>query len=251
IDEIYLQTKNKTLGDFIYAREYHKAVTSYGYNWFEPYKDSEGRLKYYVDPDNRIRCGIVQIINTGRNAMFDPNLQQLPGKGNIDYHHQKVMEIIRARNKDKKQKWRHREAFVPKRGHVFIICDFSGQEIGIMAAMSNEKIWIDAMLRGEDIHSLTASLIQPSEWNAAKTKGCTFPKKCKCPLHIEKQEKENINNVMLAYGGGPQKLAKNTGMSEMAARMYCAAHKRVTPNLTRKLDQNGREAVATGLAYSA
>lgn len=251
IDEVYLQTKNKTLGDFIYAREFHKAVTSYGYNWFEPFKDNEGRIKHYIDKDGRIRCGVVQIINTGRNSMFDPNLQQLPGKGNIDYHHNKVMDIIRKRLGDEKHKWKHREAFVPAKGNVFVIADFSGQEMGIMAAMANEKIWIDAMLRRDDPHGLTASLINNSEWESAKEKGCTFPKKCKCEGHIEKREPAKINNFMLAYGGGPERLAKNTGMDNMSARMYCAAHKRVTPNLTRKLIQNGRDALATGVSYSA
>lgn len=241
LDEVYLQTKNKILGDFIFARELHKAVTSYGYSWFE-----DG---YISEIDGRIHCGINQIINTARNSMYDPNLQQLPGEGNDDYLHLLVMEILYGG--DEKKTFQHRRAFVPKPGHCFVICDFGGQEIGIMAANSGEQLWIKAMLRGEDVHSLTASLIKPTEWAAATEKGCTFPKKCKCKGHKEQRRPAKVNNFMLAYGGGATKFAKKTGSDERSARMYVAAHKRVIPRLTQWLEKNGREAVATGKAYSA
>jgi DNA polymerase-1 len=239
LDDIYLSTKNKVLGNFILARELHKSVTSYGLNWFE-----EG---FIDDDDNRIRCGITQTINTGRMSMNEPNLQQLPGSGNSDPKHLRAIALAGGERK----KPRHREAFVPAKGHVFVICDFSGQEIGIMAAASGEQIWIDAMLRGEDIHSLTASLIDPAAWDAAKVKGCTFPKKCDCPGHIALRTPAKINNFMLAYGGGPKKLAENTGMTEFAAGQYVRKHKQVIPGLTRYLNKCGQEAMATGYAFSA
>jgi DNA polymerase I-like protein with 3'-5' exonuclease and polymerase domains len=241
IYDVYLATRNKVLGDFIYARELHKSVTSYGLNWFE-----EG----FIDGDSRIRCDVTQTINTGRMSMSNPNLQQLPGAGNNDPKYLRVLQLITKSDK-RAAAPRHREAFVPAKGNVFVICDFSGQEIGIMAAASNEKLWIDAMLRGEDIHSLTASLINPSEWNASAVKGCTFPKKCKCPGHVELRNPAKINNFMLAYGGGPMKLAENTGMSVEVARMYVGAHKRVIPNLTKYLNDCGKTAMDTGVAYSA
>lgn len=218
LDKVYKSTKNTTLGNFISARALHKSVTSYGLNWLE-----EG----FVDADNRIRCNVDQIINTGRNSMSNPNLQQLPAEG------------------------KHRSAFVPKKGHSFVIGDFSGQEIGIMAAMAQEDLWIEAMLRGEDIHALTASIINPSQWYASGSKGCTFPKKCKCPGHLEMRKPAKINNFMLAYGGGPMKFAESTGIDMLAAKVYVAAHKRVIPRLTRTLEKNAREALDTGVSFSA
>lgn len=240
LDEVYLTTRNKTLGDFIFARELHKSTTSYGYNWFE---------ENYIDEDGRIRCDVRQIINSGRNSMSNPNLQQLPGEGNDDYLHRIVMEILYGNLI--KQKPQHRRAFIPKKDHVFVIGDFGGQEIGIMAAASGEKLWIDAMLRGDDVHALTASLINPSEWQQYTEKGCKFPKKCKCKGHLELRKPAKVNNFMLAYGGGAGKFAKKTGIDMLAARAYVAAHKRLIPKLTRWLDANGREALATGLSYSA
>lgn len=184
-------------------------------------------------------------------SMSNPNLQQLPGEGNADMIHKQVMSILYKANGLSKSKPRHREAFVPAKGKCFVIGDFGGQEIGIMAAASGERLWINAMLRGEDVHSLTASLVNPSEWASSTVRGCTFPKKCECPGHQELRKPAKINNFMLAYGGGPQKLAATTGMDQLAARMYVGAHKRVIPNLTRYLDKCGKTAMDTGVAYSA
>jgi DNA polymerase I-like protein with 3'-5' exonuclease and polymerase domains len=239
LDKVYLQTRNKTLGDFIATRELSKAVSSYGFNWFE-----DG----YIDGDGRIRCSFTQIINTGRNACSDPNLQQLPGSGNNDPMRLRVLELVTG---GKKKMPQHRRAFVPKPGHVFVIGDFSGQEIGIMAAASEEELWINALLRGEDVHALTASVIDPVGWGQATEKGCTFPKKCKCVGHKKLREPAKINNFMLAYGGGPQKFADFVGTDLITASAYVGAHKRVIPRLTRYLEANGRDAMATGVSFSA
>lgn len=239
LDKVYLQSRNKVLGDFITTRELNKAVTSYGLNWFE-----DGS----IDADGRVRCDTTQIINTGRVSKSNPNLQQLPGNGNNNPLRLRVLELITG---DKKKLPQHRRAFIPKPGHVFVIGDFSGQEIGVMAAASQEDLWINALLRGEDVHGLTAFTINPGEWNKATEKGCTFPKKCKCSGHKKLREPAKINNFMLAYGGGAQKFADFVGCDMLTASTYCAAHKRVIPKLTRYLQLNGQNAVDTGVSYSA
>jgi DNA polymerase I-like protein with 3'-5' exonuclease and polymerase domains len=241
LDKIYLKTRNKILGDFIATREYSNAVNMFGLNWFSP--DCN-----YIDSDGRIRCDVTQIIETGRNAMSHPNLQQMPGSGNSDPLRLKVLEMVTGGKKEKPQ---HRRAFVPKKGHVFVIGDFSGQEIGVMASASGEDLWINAMLRGEDIHGLTASLIDPVGWTEGAEKGCTFPKKCKCKGHLQMREPAKINNFMLAYGGGAQRFAEYTGTDLVTAAQYVGAHKRVIPKLTRYLLRNGEDALATGVSYSA
>ena len=53
----------------------------------------------------------------------------------------------------------HRQCFVARPGRKFIIADFASQEIAIMAAMSGEKIWLDALQNGGDLHQQTADLI--------------------------------------------------------------------------------------------
>jgi hypothetical protein len=235
----------ETLGSFIYARELHKSVSSYGLNWFEP--DKDGRL--YVDPDGRIRPDVTQIKETGRTSMANPNLQQLPGHGRKDYEHEVVMQILYRG--DARNKPQHRRAFIPEPGCAFDLGDFGGQEIGIMAAASEEKLWIDAMLRGDDVHALTASLLYQQEWDQGTSKGCTFPKKCQCPGHLTPRERAKILNFMLAYGGGPTRFSKNTGLDMLESRITVARYRKIIPNLTRYLERNARNAVNTGESYSA
>lgn len=240
LDSMYLKTRNKTLGEFIFAREIAKSVTAYGLSWFE-----DG----YIDDDDRIRPDVYQIKETGRVSYSNPNLQQLPGYGRKDAIHDVVMGILYAG--EKKYKPQHRRAFVPAKGCVFDKGDFSGQEIGIMAAISGEKIWLDALLRGDSVHALTASLLYPQEWERGASKDCAFPKKCKCPGHVVPYERAKILNFMLAYGGGATRFEKQTGLDNLTARKTIARYKQVVPTLTRYLEKSGRTAEATGVSYSA
>jgi len=240
LDSLYIKTRNKTLGDFIFAREMNKAVTSYGLNWFD---------EDYIGSDGRIRPDVNQIIETGRTSMRNPNLQQLPGYGRKDSLHDLVMSILYKG--EKKMRWLHRAAFVPSKGNVFVIGDFGGQEIGIMAAASGEKLWIDTMLRGDDVHSLTASLLYVNEWKEGAAKGCTFPKKCSCPNHIIPRERAKILNFMLAYGGGATRFSKATGLDMRESTLTVARYRRVIPTLSRHLSRCATMALDTGMSFSA
>lgn len=242
LDTLYLKTKNKILGDFILYRELHKSVTSYGLNWLT--EDAE-----YIDDDGRIRPDVTQIKETGRTSMSNPNLQQLPGFGRKDYEHELVMKILYEGNE--RAKPQHRRAFVPAPGHCFVINDFSGQEIGVMAAAADEKLWIDTMLRGDDVHGMTASLLYAADWNQGVSKGCAFPKKCKCPGHVTPRERAKILNFMLAYGGGPRRFCKATGLAMLESRITVGRYRKIIPSLTRYLERNARNALNTGESYSA
>lgn len=216
LPDVYQATKNKVLGDFINARELNKAVTSYGLNWLR-----------YVHSDGKLRSNIFQIKETGRMSYGDPNLQQLPRVGE------------------------YRSAIVASRGCNFDIGDFSGQEIGIMAAMADEKLWIDALLRGDDVHSLVASLLYAAEWESGYERGCSFPKKCNCTDHMELRENAKTLNFMLAYGGGPLKFSKRTGLTMFESKMVIKKYKKIIPRLTSCLEDNARSALNTGECYSA
>jgi len=217
LEQTFKESKNNLLGAFIQARGLYKSVTSYGKTWIEG----------TVDSDGRVRCDFEQILNTGRFSSSNPNLQQLPADGH------------------------HRSAFIPRKGHVFVIGDFSGQEIGIMAAASQEDIWIDALLRGDDIHSLVASMLYEEAWTAGRERKCTFPAKCKCAVHQKLRQEAKVLNFMLAYGGGPQKFSEITGLPNIEARVVVNRYKRIIPKLTKWLEKNGRDASIHGISYSA
>lgn len=239
IDKVYLATRDELLGNFIVARELHKSVVAYGKNWF---------TDNFCDPDGRIRCGVQQIINTGRMSMMNPNLTQLPGDGSSKVDRARILELVLQQTKQPPQ---HRKAFVPKPGYKFVIGDFSGQEMGVMAAGSNEDLWIDAMLRGDDIHAITASLLYASEWAQGAEKGCKFPKKCECKGHKKLRSPTKILNFMLAYGGGPTKFSDSTGVNFEEAKKIIAKYRKVVARLTMWLNLNAREALKTGVSYSS
>lgn len=218
LEEVLAYTKDPVLKDFIYSQEIRKAVTTYGMSWF-----TDGFFKH----DDKVHAGVWQIVDTGRMSMFEPNLQQLPKIG------------------------LHRSAFVASPGNIFGIGDFSGQEIGIMAAAADEKLWIDAMLRGDDVHSLTASILYEAEWDNGYKKGCKFPKKCSCPIHMERRDDTKTLNFMLAYGGGPQKFSMKTGLTMWESKVVIKKYKKIVPNIYAMLEKNGGEALDKGETYSA
>lgn len=247
IYKIYLKTRNKTLAQFIWAKELNKSVTTYGLTWFA---NDEG--PGYIDPDGRIRCDVDQIVDTGRMSISKPPLQQMPGVDIKNQQKLRAMRLIMEQLKiSHRQVPQHRRAFIPGPGKVFVKGDFGGQEMGIMAAASGEELWIEAMLRGEDIHALTASLLYQREWAEGRERGCKFPFKCTCKKHRELREPTKILNFMLAYGGGPQKFADDTGIEMLDATVIVARYKRIIPTLTRWLEKNGMQALNTGVSFSA
>ena len=77
---------------------------------------------------------------TGRLSSNNPNLQNIP---------------IRDENGRE-----IRKAFVPgDENHLFLSADYSQIELRIMAALSGDKVMIEAFANGEDIHSATAAKI--------------------------------------------------------------------------------------------
>jgi len=74
---------------------------------------------------------------TGRLSSSDPNMQNIP--------------IRRAEGK------LIREAFIPKKGCVFVDADYSQIELRVLAHVAKEKALTDAFAKGVDVHSVTAS----------------------------------------------------------------------------------------------
>lgn len=239
LKNVFLKTRNPMLARYIAVRDMYSDATGYGATWL--YREDGSST---MDTDGRIRASFDISKNTGRFATSDPNLLGLPKEGD------------------------QRSAIIPRKGCVFVIGDFAGQEIGIMAAASKEDLWINALLRGDDVHGLMGSMLSLERWKAGTIKGCTFPKKCKCPLHISIRNPAKEANFLLAYGGGASKLieriVKNmfakgvpsddvikTLMTERDAKVFIVKHKRAIRKLVAYLEKNGREAIRTEISYSA
>lgn len=109
-------------------------------------------------PINVLICGT----ETGRLSTINPNVQNFPRSG-------------------------FRHIFKAKEGYRFVRADFSGQELRMVAAMSTEKVMIEAFNAGKDLHTLMAAklnnmsaktfLEQPKDWQKVerqKAKAANF-----------------------------------------------------------------------------
>jgi DNA polymerase-1 len=98
-------------------------------------------LKSYINPQTgRIHAKWSQTTaGTGRIVSSEPNLQNIPVKGQWAEH--------------------IREIFVPQKGFLFLSADYSQIELRLLSHLSGDKALIEAFRKGKDIHRTTASEI--------------------------------------------------------------------------------------------
>ncbi len=97
-------------------------------------------LPTLVDTTSRLHTTYYQAVAaTGRLSSSDPNLQNIPARG----------------------EWstRVRGAFEPEPGYVFLGADYSQIELRVMAHLSQDKELVSAFKNGEDVHKTTASVV--------------------------------------------------------------------------------------------
>jgi DNA polymerase-1 len=94
-----------------------------------------------VDPaDGRVHTSFNQTVAaTGRLSSSDPNLQNIPIRTDLGR--------------------RIRRAFIPRRGNVLMSADYSQIELRVLAHLSGDPALVEAFAEGQDIHSVTASVV--------------------------------------------------------------------------------------------
>lgn len=91
-----------------------------------------------VDNRGRVHTTYHQLgTTTGRLSSSDPNLQNIPIRGEWG------KEI--------------RKAFIAKKGYKLLSADYSQIELRVAACLSNDKKMLEAFKRGQDIHKITAA----------------------------------------------------------------------------------------------
>lgn len=151
-------------------RKYEKQLSSFG----------ESFLKLVRSETSRVHPSFQQIgADTGRFSCNNPNLQQIPAE-----------EVYRS-------------SFKAPSGRKIVACDYSQQELRLLASLSGDAKFIKFYEDGVDLHTATASMM----FN----------------IPIEKVEKETHRKVAktinfgLAYGQGAKKLGQTIGVSEEEA----------------------------------
>lgn len=156
----YFKDRNEVIADLVKYRQVQKRITTYGITF----------LDNISSVDNRIHSRFRQLkAQTGRMSSDNPNMQNLP--------------------KDQA----YRTPFgVQDPTWNFISADFSGQELRLLAHASQETEMINALKKGIDLHTYSASLL--------------FNKDYKSITNAERKQCKAITFALL-YGAGPKKLA--------------------------------------------
>ena len=214
---------------YIQYKEKKKLSTSYGESFFK-----------FVASDGKIHTNFNQILDTGRVSSSKPNMQQIPADN------------------------RFRNCFVAPKDWCFVSSDYSSQELNVIAFGSKDPVWLDALTKGQDLHSVCAELVYGDGWKDAAEDDCAYygystganvmsykkdsngvdvrcyPKqKCKCPAHKKLRTNVKTVNFGLAYGMGPSKLADTLSIDLKDAETLIKEYFKAFPSIGAFLDKLG------------
>ena len=176
-------------------RGLNKIITTYA-----PY------VKFINPITGRIHQNLNQLqAESGRMSSTSPNLQNIPKEAN----------------------WR--TCFEAEQGNKLVIADFAGQEIGVMAECSQEKVWVDAIKQRWDIHSVVAEIVFGQQWKDLALPTCEYyisKQKCKCPGHSKEfpdgskslRDRTKAISFGICYGMQEKKLANELKILKKEAR---------------------------------
>ena len=153
-----------------------------------------------VDPQTgRIHTSFNQTVTaTGRLSSSDPNLQNIPVRG------EEGREI--------------RKSFVAEKGCCLLSADYSQIELRIFAHYSEDPAFLEAFSKGEDIHARTASEI------------LGLPADQVTP---DMRRIAKAINFGIIYGMGPQTLSEGLGIDLKSAKDYISAYYQKYQGVTR------------------
>jgi DNA polymerase-1 len=144
-------------------------------------------LPALVNPETgRLHASFNQTVAaTGRLSSSDPNLQNIPIRSPVG------RQI--------------RKAFIPADGCLLLAADYSQIELRIMAHLSGDERLKRAFREGEDVHRATAAEIfgVPPE-----------------QVTGQQRDRAKVINFGIMYGMGPQRLAREFGISTKEAREF-------------------------------
>lgn len=183
-------------------------------------------FKRFIDVDGRIRSSFHNTVAvTGRLSCSSPNIEQLP----------KNNDIANVRN-----------LFVAEPRNVLIVADYSGQEVRIMAAESNDTNLKNALRKGHDVHLATANEIHKLN---IPVLGLTNKTKEHDIAEIKyKKQRDDCKSVVFgtAYGKSAYGFAKDFGCSEKKAQEFIDKFFNRYPGLKRAIEKTKEQVYKYG-----
>ncbi len=206
--------KHPIIKDLIELSINEKIATSFGLPF----------LKKINPITKRVHPEINQIINSGRISIKEPNVNQIPSKGEL-------AKSIRA-------------SFIAKPGYKIVGADYSSFELCIIAEFSKDEIWINAINNNEDLHSKLCSMTFDIPLSDVKN---PFPLK---PEWTYRDVQKTIN-FGLAYGMSEFKLSDTLAISKQEALQIIKKFFTACPKVEQFLNTIGRLGVERNYIRSA
>lgn len=150
---------------------------------------------------------------TGRLSSSDPNLQNIPVKGDLGR--------------------RFREAFIPAQGHLFLSADYSQVELRVLAHLSKDPALIETFLHDRDIHEETAERVFGNASILFKE---------------EKRRRAKIINFSMIYGASAFSLAKELETSTSEAQDFIDLYYEKYPKVRQFLEKKVKDAQEKGFS---
>lgn len=236
-EEAINETTHKIFRDLQDYRSALKLHSTYG----------EDYIHDHVQPDGKIHTNFNQIISTGRCSSSSPNMQQLPvgDKVTTDFDPNGL---------------RYRNSFICEPGWVFVDSDYVSQELVIIAYISKDPVWMDAIHNGYDLHSVCADLVYKKKWKLAAQTDCAYyrmevgpdgvlrqnKQKCKCRGHKSMRDSIKPINFGLAYGMSQFKLAGTLQITVREALALIEEYFNTFPAIGRVLEYLGNFGIEKG-----
>ena len=153
---------------------------------------------------DRIHSNFNQTVtSTGRLSSNNPNLQNIP---------------IRTQNGQK-----IRKAFIPRNNDfILMAADYSQIELRVIASLSNEENMIDAFLKDQDIHTITASKIYNID-----------------PDNVSRNQRSNAKTVNfgIIYGVSAFGLSQQTELTRIESKVMIENYFMNYPKLKNYMSQ--------------
>lgn len=195
------------------------------YNKFKKLQSSFGKkFLTNVDKDGRIRANIWPILSTGRISVSEPNLNQIPSKGDLG-------KVIRS-------------CFIPEKGYKIVGGDFSGMELRIIAEFSKDEVWLNAFKEGKDLHSVLCAMTFGIPESDVK-KETPFKK------GVTYRDVQKTINFGLAYGMSEYKLADTMEISVSEAKDIIDKFFKAVPKVAKFLTGLGNLGKKRGFIKTA
>lgn len=169
-----IEGKSKIIKLILEYREINKLLTTY----LRP-------LPKLADKNGRLHTSYGQDTSTGRITSNNPNLQNIPIKGEMGG------EV--------------RRAFIASPGMELISADYSQIELRVVACLAEDEAMIEAFRKGEDIHTRTASEI----FNVPIDK-----------VTYDQRRVAKTVNFGIVYGQSPYGLAQTLKIDQKTAAEY-------------------------------